>query len=371
MIQDHKLNSSPLAIMIQNEINGRPERAIPFQLYMELCLYHPEYGYYTQAKAKLGKEGDFYTSSAIGTIMAETICSAYMEWAASVEASEALTMVEWGGGAGRLASQILSDLRIQHPALYARTKLIMIEASPYHRTLQKQALSDHDQIIWMDEEQWLTNAPWHRVFVWANELLDAFPVHRLMMSKEGLQEIWVAWDQAQEQFQEIHRNASAECVDYISETGAQLQEGQVIECNLHAQRWMARIGEAMHSGSLTIIDYGDVNEELYASHRMNGTLMCYRQHQAHDNPYIYVGEQDITSHVDFTACEHIARRFFDEVQVESQMKYLVRYGILDKLRDHFDPDPFSAAAKRNRSIRQLLLSDQMSELFKVLTAHKN
>jgi SAM-dependent MidA family methyltransferase len=43
----------------------------------------------------------------------------------------------------------------------------------------------------------------------------------------------------------------------------------------------------------------------------------------------------------------------------------VESGILEKLSAHAITDPFHPTVRRNRAIRQLLLSDGMSELFKV------
>jgi SAM-dependent MidA family methyltransferase len=123
---------------------------------------------------------------------------------------------------------------------------------------------------------------------------------------------------------------------------------------------------------MIIIDYGAEEDELYAAHRMRGTLMCYRQHHAYDNPFIHVGEQDITSHVNFTACIDAASSAgFTGSKLQTQRDFLVEQGILEKLQAHFDLNPFGEAAKKNRAIRQLLLSDQMSELFKVLILIKD
>jgi SAM-dependent MidA family methyltransferase len=150
------------------------------------------------------------------------------------------------------------------------------------------------------------------------------------------------------------------------------KEGQVAEINLHAAQWIRTVGDAIHDGRTIIIDYGAEANELYAAHRMRGTLMCYRRHQAYDNPFIYAGEQDITAHVDFTACIDAASTAgFTSTKLQTQRDFMVEQGILEKLQNHFDLNPFSEAAKKNRAIRQLLLSDQMSELFKVLILTKD
>jgi SAM-dependent MidA family methyltransferase len=119
------------------------------------------------------------------------------------------------------------------------------------------------------------------------------------------------------------------------------------------------------------IDYGDRSGELYAEHRMNGTLLCYRDHRAYDDPYAFPGEQDITSHVNFDACIRTGEQTgITDWTYKSQKQFLVDAGILDRLANTATLDPFSQAARNNRMIRQLLLSDGMSELFKVLVQYK-
>jgi len=351
-------------------IAARHDESIPFRDYMELCLYHPVYGYYVQERKKIGREGDFYTSSSIGTVMGDMLGDMYISWAAGYGDHEPLILVEWGGGSGTLARQLLERVQHKQPSLYKRTELIMIERSDYHRKLQREQLAGH-RVRWMDEREWREGAPWRRVYVWANELLDAMPVHRVKMTEHGLREIAVTWDQAEAQLKEVLGTPSNEVLSYVARHGIRLAEGQVAEINVAAERWIRQLGEHIADGHVTLIDYGDEAAEIYAPHRKLGTLMCYRNHLASPDPYAYVGEQDITAHVDFTACLRAAEEAgFEEVRLETQAGYLLRGGVLSWLQDNLDPDPFSPAARRNRSIRQLLVSDQMSELFKVMTAVK-
>lgn len=346
----------------------RPNRALPFRDFMEMCLYHPRYGYYMREQPKVGKSGDFYTSASIGTVLGDMLADYYIAWAAS-RGGNKLTLVEWGGGDGRLAKQVLDRVAERDPGLYGRTELVMLEVSPHHRRLQRENLSQHARVRWLDEAAWHAEAPWRDVYLWANELLDAFPVHRVKKMNGVLHEIGVSWDERNERFAEVYEPLQNRSVlAYLEEQGIKLLEGQIAEVNVDAVRWIERLAGQLADSHVTLIDYGHESDELYAPHRMAGTLMCYRRHIAASDPYVYVGEQDITSHVDFTAARNAAQRAgFRDVKVVSQAEYLLAGGVLGWLQDHHDPDPFSPVARRNRSIRQLLLSDQMSELFKVLT----
>ncbi|NQX65444.1 SAM-dependent methyltransferase [Paenibacillus alba] len=348
--------------------------AVSFRDYMDICLYNEPHGYYRNENPKIGKQGDFYTSSSIGSVMGEMIAACICkELPADYSEHEAIHVVEWGGGAGRLALHLLDELKRTTPAVYERITYTIIESSAYHRDLQRAALQAHSsKLRFTDAAEWLGEEPQENVYVVANELLDAFPIHRIRCKDSAFQESYVSWHETEQVFQEIWRPLQSEhIVDYLTHIEVQWLDGQIGEINLAADRWIANMGQRMASGCCIVIDYGDLDTELYAAHRFQGSLMCYRQHQAHDNPWIHQGEQDMTAHVNFSACERAARKQgFAPVAIQTQREFLVEQGILQKLQDHFDPNPFSDVSKRNRAIRQLLLSDQMSELFKVLIAMK-
>ncbi|MNZ77470.1 hypothetical protein D3C78_960090 [compost metagenome] len=127
----------------------------------------------------------------------------------------------------------------------------------------------------------------------------------------------------------------------------------------------------MTDARLIVIDYGHESDEYAAEHRMRGTLMCYWRHQASDVPLIRAGEQDITSHVPFTFIRHAAEEAGWEVPgYMTQKQFLLENGVLERLQNVDSSNPFSEASRKNRAIRQLLLSDQMSEVFKVMLLSK-
>jgi SAM-dependent MidA family methyltransferase len=357
---------------IRETISKQKERAISFHDYMELCLYHEPYGYYMRHESKIGAEGDFYTSSSIGQIMGEMLAKWILQQRRASGIEGELAIAEWGGGTGRMANQALSYLRKHDPEAYSGTTYTLIEASQYHRELQRKELEDHaSRIMFKSEGEWLKEDVKPGTFVLANELLDAFPVYRVIRKEGQLYEIYVVWNEQAEVFAEVYYPMNEKLEHHLSEHQIQLAEGQTIEVNLAAAAWIDRIGRRLPSGSMVIIDYGHTADELYGKHRMRGTLMCYRKHQAHDNPYVYVGQQDITAHVNFTVCEKAGKAAgFIESSYSTQTEFLVHAGILEELQEHDSRDPFSPVIRRNRTIRQLLMSDQMGDTFKVLAMHK-
>ncbi|MDB5052306.1 MAG: hypothetical protein JWM44_356 [Bacilli bacterium] len=368
-----KINlDSPLVSIIRQQIAQSEASLISFRQFMELCLYAPEYGYYTGTRSKVGKNGDFYTSSAIGGLFGEML-ACFIAERIKVLAAAGYEVVEWGGGTGQMAKQILDKIRNDFPDLYGSIRYIVIERSEYHRSLQLDLLQEHRKnIIFWTPEEWKENGKRRHTFIFSNELLDAFPVFRVRQKSGQLYEIYVGWDEAMEVFYECEVICKTQSIlEYLEHEGIELREGQWAEINVGAEQWIREIADWMEQGDLVTIDYGDVAAEIYAEHRMQGTLLCYKDHRAYDNPYIHVGEQDITAHVNFSACIRAGMESgIQEWSLQTQREFLVEAGILSLLQNDDSRDPFSKTAKRNRAIRQLLLSDQMSELFKVLIQTK-
>jgi SAM-dependent MidA family methyltransferase len=364
---------SSLVELICQQIGKSEAKAIPFRQYMELCLYAPEVGYYTSTRAKVGKGGDFYTSSAIGGLVGEMLAS-YIVKAMIKSPNEDYEIVEWGGGTGLLALQVLDKLLTDHPDFYHKLHFIEIEQSEYHRTIQKEKLVKHlDIMSFWSPQQWREQGKRSHTFIFSNELLDAFPVYRVRQSSGQLFEIYVAWDKDSGSFYECEQICKTEAViHYLQKEEIHLQEGQTAEINLAANEWIKGISQWLEQGDLLTIDYGDISKEIYAPHRMNGTLLCYKDHKAHDNPYIHPGEQDITAHINFSACINSGLEGgIQHWKLQTQREFLVQEGILELLQNDHSRDPFGPIARRNRAIRQLLLGDQMAELFKVLHQTKN
>jgi SAM-dependent MidA family methyltransferase len=293
-----------------------------------------------------------------------------------IDRDEPLIVLEWGGGDGRLASAVLNACREHFPQFYSRLKFVSVENSEYHRNIQQQRLNQHEAkieglISSSDDRLWRLFRS-HPIFLFANELLDAFPVHRLRRIQNQWMEIAVCWNERKNQFQEIFIPPNDPAVQHmIKQLNGNYLEGQTIEMSVQALDWIRSIGKEMKRGFVCLSDYGDSSQQLHASNRMNGTLLCYRNHVAIDDPYLQLGEQDMTAHVNFDWCMEAAQQSgFQRIELSTQKQFLLEQGIMQWLREHDGRDPFSEAARINRSIRQLLLSDGMSELFKILTMHK-
>ncbi|WP_127582734.1 class I SAM-dependent methyltransferase [Paenibacillus koleovorans] len=357
-------------------VQAGADGAISFRDFMDACLYDEQFGYYNRDTVKIGKEGDFYTSASIGPFMGMMLAECCLRlrqeegWG-----GERWQIVEWGGGTGRLAVQVLDHLQAAAPEAYETINYVLVDGSAYHRVSQQKQLERHASIIrTCSPEEWLRQPSSIAIptIVCSNELLDAFPVHRLRYKNGRFEELHVAWDETKGAFQDRYiplteEPSHTELQRYIEEERLPRREDQLFEVNLAIGPWLSQIRARMNRGAIITIDYGDVREELYASHRMQGTLLCYYRHRAYDNPYVHVGEQDMTAHVNFSAVIRYGEQLgISRWKLQTQREFLIEHGILERLQEHDGADPFGAAARNNRAIRQLLWSDQMSELFKVL-----
>jgi SAM-dependent MidA family methyltransferase len=367
----------PIEVIVRDRIRTAGGM-IPFAAYMEVCLYEPTLGYYHRDETKLGKEGDFYTSAHIGSVMGQCIAVQLHKVAGQMSlTSDPVKIVEWGGGDGRLAEAVLTELRQSFPQTYERVSWIGAESSPYHRRLQRTRLekghSQRIQGIVHPEDGMLEEALRdHCCLVFANELLDAFAVHRLRYQDGAWKELYVGWDEAADRCKELTGPLSApELNAFLTTRIRKPREGQTLEVGAEALAWIRKLGRGLRNGFAMLIDYGDTTQELTGPHRMNGTLLAYRNHAASDNVYAAPGRQDLTAHVNFEWCMEAARESgFSEVRLTTQKQFLIEQGVLERLRQHNGLDPFSEEARSNRAIRQLLLSDGMSELFKVMSMVK-
>ncbi|KQL44099.1 hypothetical protein AN963_21965 [Brevibacillus choshinensis] len=359
-----------LYTVICEEIDNRSEKAIPFSRYMELALYHPDYGYYMSDKTKVGKAGDFFTSASVHPVFGETLADVVEEmWRAGE--IEAPVLVEIGGGTGTLCKNMLDRLQEDAPELYQSMTVMLIESSPYHRKLQQDAIHSHNvKKVWYASLEEAARHEQIEGVILSNEWLDAFPVDLVERTASGWQEVWVTAGEAG--FREEKGAVTPELSDYLSMRNWKVPSGMRLEVNMGLERAATDVSQLLKRGYVLTIDYGDLEEELYHPSRKNGTLMCYYRHQAHDDPFAHPGEEDITAHVNFTAWREFGEQVgLSVVAYMRQDKFLMRSGLLQKAVAHMDRDPFtSVAMKRNRAIQQLMDPAGLGGRFRVMIQTK-
>ena len=300
--------------LIADKIAATPNQRISFAEYMNLVLYHPEQGYYATGAVNIGSEGDFFTSSHLGNDFGELLAEQFAQMWEILEQPKPFTLVEMGAGQGLVAADVLTYLHRQYPDCFAALDYIIIEKTAGLIKKQQQVLNQLN--IPELPLRWCTfdDLPDHSIIgcCFSNELVDAFPVHQVVLEKGQLQEVYVTTittETNEIHFGEVIDDLSTpQLKDYFQWMGIDLYsgaypEGYRSEVNLAALDWMNTIADKLKRGFLLTIDYGYSTDRYYLPARHQGTLKCYYRHRHHDNPYVYIGQQDITAHVNFTALE--------------------------------------------------------------------
>ncbi len=299
---------------------------------MDLALYHPETGYYARAAQRSGRAGDFFTSVDVGPVFGELLEVQFAQMAdilttynaehakhtekfsGSPEISSSATsadsafnvvdLVEAAAGNGRLSADILRAARRRDPSFYDRIRLHLVEASPVARAGQ------HEVLEAMAGRLGSSSAELPASFegiLFANELLDALPVHQVVMRGDGLREIYVEGSSGSLRAVE-GPPSTPELAAYLERLGVTLEPGWRGEINLRATEWIQAAARRLTRGFIIVIDYGHEARELYSVTHAGGTLTTFSRHtmagpeRPADAPAWLedAGEQDITAHVDFT-----------------------------------------------------------------------
>lgn len=305
---------------------------------MEIALYHSEFGYYARAAQRSGRAGDFFTSVDVGAMfgdlleiqvaeMAEILAATTAEGAGHSEkitdvpgrpAAHVFDLVEAGAGSGRLSTDILHAARRRHPDLFKRTKLHLVDASPTARGAQPATLGEAGERLGSSAAQ--LPLSFDGVLI-ANELLDAFPVHQVVMRPGGLREVYVdlAADSGHGSAPHpplVTREgplSTPALAEYLRRLDITLEPGWRVEINLRAVDWIREAAQRLRRGFIILIDYGHEAVDLYGVAHAGGTLATFTRHtmagaeSAPAAPWLMTpGAQDITAHVDFTTVRDTA-----------------------------------------------------------------
>jgi SAM-dependent MidA family methyltransferase len=279
---------------------------IPFARFMELALYHPQWGYYLASQRRPGRDGDFLTAPETHPFFGIALARQVAECWDRLGRPDPFVVREYGAGSGVLAWDIVAGLAAEAPVCRAALEYRLIEPNR-HRLQQALAAFAAENLAGVVHAEPITeNAAPEPIagVVLANEVADAFGVHRLLWRGGRLREEWVVWRDdrfAAEEGNLSPAAAAAEPEGMLRQHGIALAEGDRIEISPAAAAWFAGAARGLRRGYALVIDYGYPAPELYAAHRLAGTVRAYRGHTASDDPFAHVGEQDLTAHVDFSA----------------------------------------------------------------------
>jgi SAM-dependent MidA family methyltransferase len=345
---------------------------IPFVRFMELALYHPQFGYYMrqpngEGHERIGWSGDFYTSSDVYPILGRALAVQARQMDELVGRPTPFTIVEMGAGKGFSARDCLAAIHAEQDDFASRVRYVLIERSPAMRELQRQNLapwlSKQGLVTWVDGLDGLGPQSVTGLFL-SNELIDAFPVHRIQVTAERTEELCV--DYRDGRFVDCLKPLStAALAQYLQELDTTWPEGYRTEVNIQAMDWMEQVARRMDRGFVLTIDYGHTAQDLYGPERKDGTFLCYFQQQTNEDPFIRVGEQDMTAHVDFSSLAAVGEKQGLHVTgFTNQMSFLMGLGVEEMIRE------LEQESQELRAAIHLLKPNGMGSTFKVLVQHK-
>ena len=342
-------------------------KKILFSEFMNLCLYHPDYGYYTNKSNIFGDQGDFITSPITSSMFGECISNEFINIIRSLSKP---SILELGGGDGSLAISIFKYLKKKKSL---PDKYIILEISENLINYQKERVKKefpNDYNIF----KWITNLEDIKIngLVIANEFFDALPTERFRINNSKLETLYIesnnqsfnyTWDESSDDFaNELSRAKNNHNIDF--------SDGYVSELNLNNSKWIKAIDKCIESGVLFVIDYGYASKEYFLHDRSDGTLVCIHEHKSNFDPLSNIGNQDISSFVNFSHLKNLSLN--TDLTVSgflSQSSFLINLNILDihQSKNYGDDE----ALIESNKLKNILLPNTMGELFKVLVMQKN
>jgi NADH dehydrogenase [ubiquinone] 1 alpha subcomplex assembly factor 7 len=305
---------SPLQSEIKKLIKS--SGPMPVWRYMELCLMHPQHGYYV-SRDPLGREGDFTTAPEVSQMFGELLGL----WAASIwktlGSPPSLQLIELGPGRGTMIADALRAMRVL-PPLYQTLSVHLVEINPVLRKKQQATLSGIRNITWYDHIDEVPEGP---SIIFANEYFDVLPIHQVVRQQTGWHERTVDLDAGGK----LVFGAAAEPIPRFEVLLPPLVRaapaGAVFEWRPDSE--IMKIGSRLRDqgGAALIIDYGHVRSDA------GDTFQAIARHSFAD-PLKTPGQADVTAHVDFQAlaraAEDVGARVHGPV---TQGEFLMRLGI--------------------------------------------
>ncbi len=334
---------TPLAELLAERI--RRYGPLTFADYMRECLCHPVHGYYSKAESK--RFADYYTSVDVHPIFARLLARQFAEMWERLDRPAEFTLVEAGAGVGRFAAQVLDFCAAKFPPFYEALRYVAMERS----ALRREQAAIHSQRHSAPEHFTVSAEIPARIAagcVFSNELVDALPVHRVVMNGGAMKEIFVGFHDGR--FIDVLAPLSTCAIsEYFAAQEITLNDGQHAEAGLEACDWISEIGRRLEHGYVHTIDYGHAAAELFDERHMRGTLLAYQNHRASEDFYAAPGEQDLTAHANFTALELWGKRAgLEPAGLTSQTAFLLALGQGNEFADLYDEGQTEAERTKSR-----------------------
>ncbi|HEV2828875.1 MAG TPA: SAM-dependent methyltransferase [Pyrinomonadaceae bacterium] len=366
-------DTSTLATRLRARITR--QGPITFHDWMKHALYDPSDGYYCRAdRTRWGREGDYRTSPERSSLFAATFARYFAKLYEQLGNPTTWTVIENGAGDGRFAEGVLQTLESYFPEVFVSTTYVIDEMSPHSGAAASARLQRFGDRVHFGRFEELQVNPG---IVFSNELLDAFPVHRVMLHHGEYKEYHVTVDHSG-QFQWLLGAPStivlSQLLAYFETLGVQPGEGQVVEVNLEIEEWLRAVAATLLKGFVVTVDYGAVAEALYSPAAVReGSLRGFHRHQFVADLLADPGGHDLTTTVNWSFVKAVGARLGLEVlEFERQDKFLLANGFLEQLETESAVAENEAERLRlSSAAREMILPDGMAAHFQVLVQRKN
>ncbi len=328
-------NNLELVEIVGDRIKSSPQQQITFAEYMEVLLYHPDHGYYASNAGRISESGDFLTSPHLADDFGEMIAIQLYQMWQILGSPQVFSIVEMGAGQGLLAAQILDYSSRLDPKFFRSIDYLIIEVAPAMMIAQQVRLTGFP-VRWCE---WTEIADRSIVGCFlSNELIDALPVHQVTVADQKILEVYVAIGDEPHLFVETIGELSTDKLtkywqlNQINLLADRYPDEYRTEVNLAALIWLEQVSKKLQRGYVLSIDYGYTADRYYNPIRSQGTLQCYYQHAYHNDPYINIGNQDLTAHVDFTAVQNQGELLgLQTVGFVQQGMFLMALGLAERI----------------------------------------
>ena len=365
-------NTSTLATRLRERI--KREGPLTFCNWMNAALYDSRDGYYCRSdRSPWGREGDYRTSPERSRLFAATFARYFARLHEELGRPAAWTIFEAGAGEGRFTEGLLQTLQKSFPEVFAATSCVIDEVSPVSRARAEERLrpfADRVQFCSLNEVEINPGV------VFSNELLDAFPVHRIVLLGGEFKEFYVTVDE-NENFawllQMLSPALSSRLEEYLAEVGSRPGEGQVVEVSFEIEDWLRRVAARMHSGYVVTVDYGALAKDLYApGANRDGTLRGFQRHQFIGDLLAQPGEHDLTTTVNWSFVKAFGANVgLEFVELSRQDQFLLANGFLEQLENESrQAKDDGERLQLSSGAREMILPDGMAASFQVLVQKK-
>jgi NADH dehydrogenase [ubiquinone] 1 alpha subcomplex assembly factor 7 len=321
--------------------------------FMTLALHDAEGGYYA-TRDPFGRGGDFITAPEISQMFGEMLGLWCGQAWVDQGCPKNTRLVELGPGRGTLMEDALRALK-RVPGFLDEVELVLVEASPTLREIQRERLKDSGAKIRWSAHFEVQETP---LLLLANEFFDALPVRQYVKTARGWCERMVIVKDGTLDFALAPQITPAAAIP-ASRAGA--PDGGVYETAPAATSLTEEISRviATHGGAALLIDYG------YADVGFGETLQAVQGHRF--APILSdPGTSDLSAHVDFTALSQAARHGGGQVfGPRRQGDFLDGLGIGVRARRLIQSHPAEAESLA-KVVTRLTAPDQMGNLFQAM-----